>query len=395
VPDAEGGHPDAGSGEQCLRVDPPELDLEAGAPGTVTVAEVVVESCGAEPAALTAVRLVDGGSPAFSVAAVPEGLSRACLRRRDRACAGRAEVPPRGRAVVVVRYAPRDGGAHGGRLRLETDVPGAGRIDVPLYGAGVVDAPSDCLAEARIAGHADWSSYSDVSYPLHAPPLETVELRAVRPPPGAEVAYRWRVLERPDESRVRVAPRPEAPRVTVFLDLAGAYVFGLSVTDPTGQRTTCRVHVEAGCCGAGEATIQLVWETPQRGADADLDLHLRREPAGWFCEPGDCHPGNPEPGWGASHDAAAGHGPLPGGPENVRLAQMEEGVVYRIGVHSAASRSARLATVRVFVAGVLRHEVQERLREGAFWEVADLHGQDGRVVPVGRLHAEPPEPSCR
>ncbi len=270
--------------------------------------------------------------------------------------------------------------------------------------------------------------------PGRAFPLDVVALdgSSAQPGPGGApiVTWQWAVLDRPPGSTAAVVEAvadpawpqrgglpddPSTPQAALFLDLAGRYRLGLTVTDASG------VQAPGPDCPAGAQYIvdavpdaalhvQLVWHTPDDPDEADvdgsdLDLHLRRAGARWGGD-GDCFYGNRAPDWppsGAVGDPSLDIDDVDGqGPENINVdAPSAEAGHYEIGVHAfrlwvdpvGRTRPSEV-TVRVYVQGTLSAAWRRTLdAQDSFWAVARAEvAPDGslRVVPVDTVFDAPP-----
>ncbi|MCA9547451.1 MAG: hypothetical protein KC613_23770, partial [Myxococcales bacterium] len=247
---------------------------------------------------------------------------------------------------------------------------------------------------------------------------------------GAPLAgWRWTILDRPPGSTAHVVERiadaawpqrggpaddPATPGAAVFLDLAGRYRLGLTVTDAQGAEApgpTCPAGPGWVVDAVPDAAlhVQLVWHTPGDPDEADidgsdLDLHLRRAGGQWGGE-GDCFYAQRAAAWppaGAVGDATLDIDDVDGqGPENINvLAPDAAGAPYEVGVHAFrlyADPVGRVqpteATVRIFLDGVEAAAWRRTLTDHEqFWTVARVEVADegARVVAVDALDPAPP-----
>lgn len=395
----------------CVRVTPMEVDFREVLIGSSEEFTVEVTNCGNADLEVGSVRLVEGTSPELALAApMLDGLDDACLRDRDAVCTGRATIGGSASKTFIVRYAPTDAGADGGRILLATNVPGSGTVEVDLFGRGTSGAIPVCLAEARTYWEREWDVYPDEDYALTTIPLETVQLRGTGSycPSGSVTGYRWRVVRRPEYSTSRIEPSEEAAEASFWLDLGGLYVFELEVTSNMGDTShpNCQVVVDTNGCGE-DVHVQLVSDTPADrdqtdhgpAAGADLDLHLLREPGEWCREPDDCYMRNPNPDWGrpdeVADDPTLDIDDVDGaGPESANLNHPEDGATYRVGVHYFDDHGfgETFATVRIYIQDVTHFEAtSERLAgTGAFWDVATIAWPAGHITPIDEITDAPP-----
>lgn len=267
------------------------------------------------------------------------------------------------------------------------------------------DAGLDC-PEARIAPG-----------PLGARPLEVIELKPiigiVRGDEAPVVRWRYTVVSRPPGSTAQVVERhtfpdapaaggdpddPTTPSALFFLDLAGRYVFELTVEDAAGRRAPAPGCPSDAARRAVEVVpespvhVELVWHTPddpdETDADGtDLDLHVTRPGGDWLSQ-GDCYYGNPNPDWdppGPAGDPNLDIDDVDGaGPENIRIARPQptaaQGGPYRVAVHSyrlqfgsEGAEPPAEATLRLYLNGLPAFEGRHTFRtEDAWWRAARI-----------------------
>ncbi len=407
----------AGSVRRCVEVTPPDIDFRIVRIGASPEATVEVTNCGNADLVVTSLTLVEGTSGDFSLLGTLDGLLDGCLADRDAACEGAAVIEPGATGTFVVGYAPSDEGADGGRVELRTNVPGSETVEVDLFGRGGLHPPPECLAEARIAGAAEWGEYPDRDNRLETVPLKTIELRAtgsVNPGEGIVgeiLGYEWTVLERPEGSTAEVAPHDGAPEATFFLDLAGSYVFELEVTNERGMTSESDCQVHAAAVPDEDLHLQLVWHTPADpdetdtgfGAGSDVDLHFLHPLGDWFCAPRDVYYANAAPDWAVpfdpSDDPSLDIDDTDGaGPENINLNHPEDNRQYTVGVHyfNDHGYGPSFVTVRIFVQAVLRLETEPKRMAGTdqFWEVATIDWPGGEIGLIDELYDARPNEDC-
>jgi hypothetical protein len=229
---------------------------------------------------------------------------------------------------------------------------------------------------------------------------------------GTVVAYAWTV-QQPAGSMSTFKPSASVAEPTFEANVAGAYVFRLTVTDSHG----------AVSCVPGEFTvlvipdeaihIELVWDTPgdkdqtDTGPEAgtDLDLHFAHmlatgsdvdkdgTPDGWFDAFFDCYWFNAHPNWGsidpfADDDPGLDRDDTDGaGPENVNLNVPQDGTTYRLGVHywSEHGKGPSTANVRVYIYSSLVFETADvELQNLDMWEVATIAWPSGDVTSISK-----------
>lgn len=261
--------------------------------------------------------------------------------------------------TVIVDYQPPAEAGDNARVVITSNDPDEGSAEVILLGNGggdfqypiaVVDCPTDAVA----------------------PPVNVLlDGRRSSDPLGGELTYAWSVIGRPTGSRGDVA-RPTDPYSQMFVDLAGEWEVQLQVTNEIGlasEPATCSFRATP----ENNIHVEMSWDQP----NSDLDLHLIQAGFEAFDIRGDCHYCNPNPEWGESggfDDPVLALDDVTGyGPENIQLDSPYAGD-YEVFVHAFSdSRSDRtvpiIATVRVWIDGVIEHEESKPIRRGQMWEV--------------------------
>ncbi len=224
---------------------------------------------------------------------------------------------------------------------------------------------------------------------------------------GAIEQYTWTV-QQPVGSQSIFVPSASVADPTFEVNVAGTYVFRLSVKDSGGTES----------CIDGEATVfvnpdeaihvELVWETPNDPdqtdegpvAGADLDLHFVHPFAteqdidgdgaldGYFDATFDTFWFNDQPNWG-SFDANIDDNPGldrddtdGAGPENINLNGPENGLEYKLGVHywNDHGFGPSYATIRVFIFANLVFEMSDvELTNHDMWTVGSVAWPSGEV----------------
>ena len=384
-PDASAAGP---SSVRCLGPTPDQIDFGDVEKGSEVARELRLAGCGAPAVTIESLRL-EAGSDFRPEAWPPDGTALA---------AGET-------AVLDVRFAPRGLGAQRARIRLVTDASDGPEREVQLRGRGTVGAPPRCVAEAR-GPDGGWGRHADDSAALAVRLGDRVDLRATGSfdPDGRVVATRWAAWSVPGGSSARLEPSRESREVAFVADREGAYVWELVVVDDDGQDSAapCRVVVRADWQREPGIRVELSWATTTAaGAPANLDLHLVRAPADWFCQPSDCWSGNPDPDWDKQGDGADDPSleASVAGAESVRVENPDPTATYRVGVHYAGPEvdGAALPTLRFYADGVRRLELANRRLPGrdGFWDVGRVVAAGRRFELVDTLHPSPPAPNCR
>jgi hypothetical protein len=235
---------------------------------------------------------------------------------------------------------------------------------------------------------------------------------------GATISdYKWSV-EQPTGSVSQLLPGDTFPNPVFEVNVAGEYVFQLSVWDTTGFES-CEAATQVVVVTPDEAIhVELLWTTPgdpdefDEGpkAGTDLDLHFVHEYAGgqdldgdgladgYFDDQWDCFWYKPFPEWGSidpnlDDDPGLDRDDTDGaGPENMNLNVPEDGTTYKVGVHNWKDPKSpdfpmgfgpSLATVRVYIFGqeVWKKEAVN-LNEKDMWEVCEISWPEQTVKPI-------------
>lgn len=342
---------------RCLRLDPTVLEFTAPINGAPT-ADVLIENCGSEPLAVTAIELIGDGDAPF-------GLDPARI----------PELPamlPGGRTEQVrVRFMPNRGGVFNASLRVVAD--GVAEQVVQIVGRAQENACPIAVTPPEVV-------QAEVGEAIL---LSGEQSRDPDGPDGRPVEWMWSVVESPDGAAfipvealfdnarpVEGGPAddPLTPEAIFVPPLPGRYVLGLTVVDANGLSsrdcdTDGVMIIEVG--GPRGLLVQLTWQTPgdpDDDAGADVDLILRR---GEFI----CSPAEPTPEWppeGPRNDPVYTADDMAGGPENIIVADaVFDGMpwVVQARYDDDAGLGASIAMVRVFLDDQLIAEEQAELAQ--------------------------------
>ena len=230
-------------------------------------------------------------------------------------------------------------------------------------------------------------------------------------PFGAITQWEWSV-EQPPGSQSLFIPSANYPNPEFEVNVAGEYIFSLTVEDETGARSCEPATANVLVIPNQAIHVELLWDTPADGdqtdvgpeAGADLDLHFTHPmasgqdvdrngvPDGWFDQPFDCFWFNPTPEW-ATFDPDIDDNPSldrddtdGAGPENLNLDIPENGATYKVGVHywNDHDFGPSYATIRVYISGELVYTQEDvQLIHKDMWEVCTIDWPSGTVHPIG------------
>lgn len=229
---------------------------------------------------------------------------------------------------------------------------------------------------------------------LEVQPLDVVTLDGTLSydPAGlAIVEMRWSLVAAPAGSTASLSD-PAAARPEFFADLAGDFVFELTVKNEAGVWDSTPDTVVITAVPLDGFYVELSWD-----AAVDLDLHLLNGTSGLFGA-GDCNYCNMTPSWGAAgrtDDPSLDWDAIDGwGPETITIDAPSAGT-YNVQVHYYGENGSptcsgpcnnSTATVNVYLGGVLAASYSQVFSDqGQVWDVADIVWPAGQVVPIGGL----------
>ncbi len=398
----------ANVGGPCITVNPKKVQFGGKLIGRTAVIEVEVESCGDADLELREIGLTDDSSEEF-------GLELETLPGivGTPSTIGPADAPvilqPGQTGKLRVTYFPadlsgRDGAGNWdfdlGTLRIRTNmfVP---EVLVDVSGIGVeVECPQAVIVVEE----------GDEVIPQTE--LHLIGTQSV-PTVGANITdYLWEV-DQPGSDTAFFAPSNLDPNPTFEVNVAGRYVFRLTVTDSTGEESCLPAEVEVFVNPDEAIHLELLWTTAGDPVEADengpdLDLHFLHpnavgefdgdrdgSPDGWFDKPFDCFWDNKHPDWASfgnltNDDPGLDRDDTDGlGPENLNLDAPEEGKRYRVGVQvwDDKDMGPSLATLRVFIYGnPVYEDANVELHKYDMWWVTEVawppNGADIKPINV-------------
>ncbi|MEZ4315994.1 MAG: PKD domain-containing protein [Myxococcota bacterium] len=227
-------------------------------------------------------------------------------------------------------------------------------------------------------------------------PLENVQLDGTGSydPAGlTPLTYQWTMVGKPSGSTASLN-NTAAAQPTFFADLAGAYVFELTVMNANGVWDTTPDQVTVESIPIDGFYVEVSWDN-----DNDLDLHVLNGTTPLWGD-GDCNYCNMNPNWGGSGaldnpsldaDAIYGYG-----PETTTIDAPAAGT-YEIAVHyyglngssscgSFSSCPQSTATVRVYLGGILAHTFTRVMDDaGQVWTVGSISWPSGAVTAIDSM----------
>lgn len=301
-------------------------------------------------------------------------------------------IPPAGTETFILGYAPTAEEPNYGKVFIHNTDPNNPRLQLDLFGRGVVNECPTAVARGSVQGVA-------------APPMEQVEAKPLdtlildgsdsNDADGAVVDWVWETTRRPEGSVAELEPvegEPNDPaRRQFFLDLAGTYEFSMTAIDDGGANSCNTARVVVVVTPTEKIHIQLVWNNPEDPdqtdlTGADIDLHLLKMPIGrWFEQPYDNYFQNREPFWNAEHPSLDIDDTNGAGPENINMDDPTPCTWYAVGVHYWRQQfGTAYVTIRIFKEGGLAFEYPNKpLRTtNEWWDVARIHWPTGTVFIV-------------
>ncbi len=210
------------------------------------------------------------------------------------------------------------------------------------------------------------------------------------------LAYEWTMLSQPPGSTTTLQGADTATP-QFFVDLAGDYLFELTVQNSAGLWDTTPDPVLVTATPLQGFYVQLSWNSP-----ADLDLHLLEAGGAFFDSPSDCNFCNVSPAWGLpggvdnpSLDADAIYG---FGPETITIDDPYD-QIYTVKAHYYGEDGARsctgncavtVGTVDIFLDGILVDTFVNTLTsDDDVWNVATISWPTGIVTPIQTIGSSP------
>jgi hypothetical protein len=253
----------------------------------------------------------------------------------------------------------------------------------------------DTAPIARLAGSdAPRSADLGTSVSLDASPSSAVQ--------GQIERYEWSVVEFPyggDLGHLKpVLERRDAGQVSFVAATVGTYIIELTVVDGTGTESCTPARAEITVDPGVDILVEMVWNTPgdadQRDDDgSDMDLHYKHPNGDWGLAPLNIFWDNTTADWGEQNrerddPRLLSEDPDGAGPEAVSHNRPED-LKYSVGVYyyDDYGFGKSEVTVRVYLDGVLAHEVSAESLPGAdtFYEAVTIDAGN-ETVAVDDVH---------
>jgi hypothetical protein len=252
-------------------------------------------------------------------------------------------------------------------------------------------APPPAEETSTVPADESGEPVADAGADQEAKPLDTITLdgTASYDPSGLDiVAMKWTLVSKPSGSTAELSD-PAVPKPEVFVDLAGDYVFELTVKNEDGVWDSTPDKVKVNATPADGFYVELSWD-----AGNDLDLHLLHGSDTLFTQ-GDCNYCNKHPNWNDSvrtDDPSLDWDVIQGfGPETITIDDPSADT-YQVGVHyygenglaSCVGACAQAtATVSIYISGSLAATYHHQFSDqGDLWQVARIEWPSAKITEV-------------
>ncbi|MEO1268812.1 MAG: hypothetical protein AAFX99_11985 [Myxococcota bacterium] len=383
---------DASSNAPCiLLVEGTRVDFQESRIGGLNPKTITVQNCGNAPLEIT--RLEPGENAAMltddsntsAVFLVDPGTDRPGVA--DGTLDAPIIIEPNETDTFIIGYAPLREEPNTGSVFIHSNDDLQPRVQLDLFGRGVINQCPVAIASATIEGES-----IPPSAELQAKPLDDLLLdgTASMDPDGTVIDWQWNVVESPDGSVAEVVPTGQG-QAALFLDLAGRFVIELTAIDDGGVPSCEPARVTVLVVPSEAVHIQLVWNNPQdpnQGdiTGSDVDLHfVKMGPGSWNQAPYDTYWLNTEPFWTPENPSLDRDDTNGAGPENVNLDDPVPCTWYAVGVYYFRQQfGTAYTTVRIFINGLLVFEYLNKplQQTGDWWDVARVHWPTGSIIMV-------------
>lgn len=402
---------DANADSPCILVDGVTRNFGQVPIGELANDVVSVSNCGSQPLIIRDILLSENSADnEFSIDL------RSWDANDDGALDRNVTLQPAEDAQFFLRYTPVQVGSDTGTVKIFSNDPVQGELDLQLVGRGSEGICPVADAGAYVRGVSAIPRQS-----ISAAPLQYVVLdgSASSDEDGRVVDYMWEVVAWPagttqpqlDCTDEDVACNDMSKRQFRLLT-AGEYVVDLRVRDNEGF-VNCGdpARVVIRSVPAEKILVELTWTNPEDPDEtddvgSDVDLHLvKMGPGAWFQTPYDVYFRNPNNGAGSeangiwtpespSLDIDDRDG---AGPENIQMDDPANCEWYAIGVHYYRQLfGTAYATIRVYINQQLVYEAINKpmTRGGQFWDVARIHWDSGQVYGYDNMFDVAPNNSA-
>ena len=260
-------------------------------------------------------------------------------------------------------------------------------IDVAMTGVGAAVLCPIAVAKGSVEGDPEFRRASEIDW---AQPLDVIHLDGTESydPDGggaALSAYRWSIVQRPDDAVNGLQPDPIDPLnpalQTYTIYFAGEYRFRLEVADAQNIASCETADVTVRAFPNQALAIEVAWHNPNDPDEsdtegADLDSHFVKMSAPWFDPTFDTYFENKEPLWSPEAPSLDIDDTDGVGPETTTLNNPADCQWYAVGVHYFREAfGTAYATVRIYVNGEVQAEYINRPLRASddFWDVARIH----------------------
>lgn len=396
---------DADTNAPCILItNGSEIDFGNSRIGQINQQVIEVQNCGSDTLDITQIEPVENAAVLSNTDATdPFIVDTGIDRPMDNT--GTLEtpiaIPPGGSNNFILGYSPSAEEPNAGKVAVYSTDPQAPRVELGLFGRGVINQCPTAIARGTIQGQA-----IPPSEQVEAAPLQTLILDGSdsNDGDGAVVDWVWEITRAPEGSVAELEAYTSDPsnpaRKQLFLDLAGRYEISMTAVDD-GNVNSCNTALVTVIVTPDEDIhIQLVWNNPEDPDQtdpngADVDLHLLKMPIGrWFEQPYDNYFRNREPLWNPEHPSLDIDDTNGAGPENINMDDPVPCTWYAVGVHYWRQQfGTGYTTVRIFIEGGLAFEYPNKpLRsEKEWWDVARIHWPTGEIFLVDEMAPQQPD----
>ncbi len=256
---------------------------------------------------------------------------------------------------------------------------------------------NDPPAEEEEQPPVDGEPVADAGPDQEVAPLDTVILNgsASYDPNGLAITeYEWVMTSKPSGSTAVLQDMGSAATKSFFADLAGDYVFTLTVKNDNGVWDSTPDELIITAVPGDGFYVQMSWDTA-----TDQDLHILDSPATIWSNPGDCSWCNLNPDWGnigiPDDDPSLDYDTIDGfGPETTTIDSPTSGS-YRVQVHFYGQDGgteclgicpSTQATVDVYIGGVFVQSFTGTLTDaGQVWDVATIEWPSQNIITHNQM----------